>query len=74
MCHVDIANSIVYLVQIFRIIVRSRHASEFTNHLAAIVAGGNLGLCDAGIELQFVGRMTSRHFAKGAIGLVAIAQ
>ena len=70
---VDIADGIIYLVLIFLVLIRCRHALESADHLPAVARSQDLGDGDAGIKLQFVGRIEPDDVAESLISLLLVA-
>jgi len=71
---VDVANGVVHLVEIVLVLVALGHALEFFNHGLGRVARHHLGLQDAGIEGQFVGRIAAHDAGKRLVGIVVQSQ
>ena len=71
---IDIADGIVYLVEIVFVVVRPGHALQLANHLFALSGSHHLCHGDAGIELHLVGRIQAHHMAVGLIRLGAMAE
>ena len=57
LAQIDVADGVVYLVQIVLVLVVLQHAPQAGYGLAALARGHNLGLHDACVEGQFVGRI-----------------
>ena len=70
---VDVADGIIYLVLIFLVLIRCRHALESADHLPAVARSQDLGDGDAGIKLQFVGRIEPDDVAESLISLLPVA-
>ena len=70
---VDVADGIIYLVLIFLVLIRCRHALEPADHLPAVARSQDLGDGDAGIKLQFVGRIEPDDVAESLISLLLVA-
>ena len=70
---VDVADGIIYLVLIFLVLIRCRHALESADHLPAVARSQDLGDGDAGIKLQFVGRIEPYDVAESLISLLLVA-
>ena len=56
---VDIADGVVHLIQVVFVVVVGGHTLQSADHRLGIASCHHLRLCDTGIELQFVGRMTA---------------
>ena len=74
LCHIDVADGIVNLVEIFSIVVVAGHTFQLAYHLLAVVLGHHLSLGDAGVELQLVRRTQSHHVLIGAVGLLLVSK
>ena len=70
---VDVADGIIYLVLIFLVLIRCRHALESADHLPAVARSQDLGDGDVGIKLQFVGRIEPDDVAESLISLLLVA-
>ena len=70
---IDVADGIVYLVEIFLVVVRCSHTAQTAYHAARLPLGHYLGLGDAGVELELVGRVEAHHAAEGVVGRVGFA-
>ena len=71
---VDVADGVVHLVEVFLVVIVGCHSLQTTDHLLGVALCHYLGLCDAGVELQLVGRMTAHGLAEGLICLLAVPQ
>ena len=71
---VDISDGIIHLIQVFRIIVRTGHPSQFTDHLLRLSWCHHLRLGDTGIERQLVGRVQLHHLTIGLFCLSTMPQ
>ena len=72
--HVDITHGVIHLVEVILVIVVGSHTFQAADHCFGIALGHYLCLGDAGIELQFVGRVTADGLCKGMLCLGTIAQ
>ena len=70
---VDITDGIVYLIEIFLVVVGCRHALQLAYHLPAVVCRHHLGHRDAGVELQFVRRIEAHHVLECLVGFLLVA-
>ena len=70
---VDITDGIVYLIEIFLVVVGCRHALQLAYHLPAVVCRHHLGHRDAGVELQFVRRIEAHHVLESLVGFLLVA-
>ena len=71
---VDVAHGVIDLVQVVLVVVVACHALQAAYHAAAVAGGHHLGLGNAGIELQLVGRVLAYHVLVGIEGLLRVAQ
>ena len=72
--HVDVADGIVDLVQEVLVIVRTRHTFQTTDLTLEVRGWHHLGLGNAGVELQLVGRIESDDMLVGIVGIFTITQ
>ena len=79
LCEVDIADSVVYLVEVLLVVVIAGHATQLANHLLGVpvpvsvpVIRHHLGHGDVGIETQFVGGMLAYHFTECSVRLLIV--
>ena len=72
--HIDVTDGIVHLIQVFGIIVVDSHAFQLADHLSAVAISHHLCLSNAGIKLQFVGRVTCYHLPISLVGFILVAE
>ena len=70
---IHITYGIIYLIQIFLVVVRSRHSSQPAQGRLSVTACRHLGHGDTCIESQFIGRMLAQDGAKRLVGLLPLA-
>ena len=71
---VDVADGVVHLIQIFFIVVRPRHTLQTADLTFRISSGHHLGLCNACIKLQLIGRIQTYHVAIGLVSLILLSE
>ena len=71
---IDITDSIINLVEIVLVLVRSRHTLQSADHLLILRTSHHLGHGNACIEFQLVGRTLTDDVAESLIGVVAMTQ
>ena len=64
---INIANSVIHLIQIFLVFRILRHRLQFADYLFRLVLRHRLAHLNAGIKLQFVGRISSNDFLEIAV-------
>ena len=74
LCQVDIAHGIIYLVEVFLVLVRGSHAAQFADHLLCLSLRHHLRHGDAGVEFQFVGWVLGDDLAKRLVRFGMMAQ
>ena len=70
----DVAESVIDLVEIILVFVRRSHALQLANHLLRLRASHHLGHGDAGVKLNFVGRILRNHLFIGLVSLLRMSQ
>ena len=70
---IDVADGVIYLVEIFLVVVRGCHTAQPAYHTSRLTLGHHLGLCDTRVELQFVRRVEPYHPAVSAVSRVGLA-
>ena len=71
---IDVADGVVYLVEIVLILVRACHALQSANHLLRLTGRHHLRHADACVELQLVGWVELRHVLERLHRLHVVAQ
>ena len=71
---VDVADGVVYLVEIVLVLVRACHALQSANHLLRLTGRHHLRHGDARVELQFVRRVELHHVLECLCCLHVVAQ
>ena len=71
---VDVTHGIIDLIEIFFVIVRTCHPLQAADHLLGVTSCHHLRHGDAGIELQFVGRIHSHHPSESLVSLVFLSE
>ena len=55
------------------VVIAVRHAAQASDHAFVVTGCHHLGLGNAGVELQFVGRIEACHMAESTISLLTVA-
>ena len=69
---VDVADGIIYTVEVVLVSLAARHALQLLDHLLVLTARHHLRLHDACVELQFVGRIAAGHLAQVLVGQLVL--
>ena len=72
--HIDVADGVIHLVEIFLVLVGSRHALEPGYHLVRLRARHHLGHGYACVELHLIGRILPYHTSIGIGGGSLVAE
>ena len=74
LCQVDVADGVVHLIQIVLVVIVGRHTLQLADHASRIALSHHLGLGNAGVEGQLVGRILTDGAGVGFVGGIAMAQ
>ena len=67
---IDIADSVIHLVEVVLILVAGCHALQTTDHLLGLTGCHHLGHSNAGVEFYLVGRILGHHLLIGFVGFL----
>ena len=70
---IDVADGIIYLVEILFVVIRSCHSLQLADHLVGIVFRHDFCHGNTGIEGKFVRRIQANHVLEGFIGFLLVA-
>ena len=72
--HVYVSDGVVYLVEVFLVLVGDGHALEAAYHLPTLRVGEDLGHGDAGVELHLVGWVEAHDALVGLVGFCLLSE
>ena len=71
---VDIADGIIHLVKEVLVVIRTSHALQLADLTLKVSSWHYLGLGNASVEFQFIGRVQTYHVLERLVGLVLLSK